>query len=48
MDREINIWGIRAEHWGELESIKRIDFSNQKVELEESGCVEICIVQMRR
>ena len=37
---DMNIWNLRAEYWGDEEEIKRIDFRNQKVELEESGWMD--------
>lgn len=37
---EINIWNLRAEYWGDVEDVKRIDFRNQKVELGESGWMD--------
>lgn len=37
---DMNIWNLKAEYWGDEEDIKRIDFRNEKVELEESGWVD--------
>ena len=41
---EINIWNLRAEYWGDVEDVKRIDFRNQKVELEDSGWTDFSSV----
>lgn len=37
---DINIRNLQAEYWGDKEYVTRIDFRNQKVELEESGWVD--------
>lgn len=39
--RDINIWSLKAEYWGDKEDIKRIDFNNQKVELADNGWTDI-------
>lgn len=42
---DFNIWNLKANFWGDEETIKRIDFQKEKVELEYSGWQDFSSVE---